>query len=109
MLNLVPFVSVDHMMKLVHKIGIERVLTDLALEIEAEFARALREVHKRLRALQSIGGNFLRHNVEQHAIFRGRQGGCLTCFMYASNGLLNLSCLISRPLRAMSSSASRRR
>ncbi|MDP3262953.1 MAG: ornithine cyclodeaminase [Tabrizicola sp.] len=39
MLNLVPFVSVDHMMKLVHKIGIERVLTDLALEIEADFLR----------------------------------------------------------------------
>ncbi len=39
MLNLVPFVSVDHMMKLVHKIGIERVLTDLALEIEADFRR----------------------------------------------------------------------
>ena len=39
MLNLVPFVSVDHMMTLVHKIGIERVLTDLALEIEADFRR----------------------------------------------------------------------
>jgi ornithine cyclodeaminase len=39
MLNLVPFVSVDHMMKLVHKIGIERVLTDLAAEIEADFRR----------------------------------------------------------------------
>ncbi|WP_431299985.1 ornithine cyclodeaminase [Tabrizicola sp. BL-A-41-H6] len=39
MLNLVPFVSVDHMMKLVHHIGIERVLTDLAAEIEADFRR----------------------------------------------------------------------
>ena len=39
MLNLVPFVSVDHMMKLVHHIGIERVLTDLAAEIEADFLR----------------------------------------------------------------------
>ncbi len=38
-LNLVPFVSVDHMMKLVHHLGIERVLTDLALEIEADFRR----------------------------------------------------------------------
>jgi ornithine cyclodeaminase len=39
MLNLVPFVSVDHMMKLVHHLGIERVLTDLAAEIEADFLR----------------------------------------------------------------------
>jgi ornithine cyclodeaminase len=38
-LNLVPFVSVDHMMKLVHHIGIDRVLTDLASEIEADFLR----------------------------------------------------------------------
>ena len=37
MLNLVPFVSVDHMMKLVH--GIDRVLVDLAAEIEADFLR----------------------------------------------------------------------
>ena len=39
MLNLVPFVSVDHMMKLVLHIGIEQVLTDLAAEIEADFRR----------------------------------------------------------------------
>ena len=38
-LNLVPFVSVDHMMKLVHHIGIDRVLVDLAAEIEADFLR----------------------------------------------------------------------
>lgn len=38
-LNLVPFVSVDHMMKLVHHIGIDRVLIDLAAEIEADFLR----------------------------------------------------------------------
>jgi ornithine cyclodeaminase len=38
-LNLVPFVSVDHMMKLVHHIGIDRVLIDLASEIEADFLR----------------------------------------------------------------------
>jgi ornithine cyclodeaminase len=38
-LNLVPFVSVDHMMKLVHRIGIDRVLIDLAAEIEADFLR----------------------------------------------------------------------
>ena len=38
-LNLVPFVSVDHMMKLVHSIGVERVLTDLAEAIEADFRR----------------------------------------------------------------------
>jgi len=38
-LNLVPFVSVDHMMQLVLRLGIERVLTDLAIEIEADFLR----------------------------------------------------------------------
>lgn len=35
----VPFVSVEHMMGLVHHIGIEQVLTDLASEIEADFRR----------------------------------------------------------------------
>ena len=35
----VPFVSVEHMMGLVHHIGIEKVLTDLAAEIEADFRR----------------------------------------------------------------------
>ncbi len=39
MLNLVPFVSVDHMMKLVLHLGVERVLTDLVAEIEADFRR----------------------------------------------------------------------
>ena len=38
-LNLVPFVSVDKMMKLVNHIGIERVMADLSLEIEADFLR----------------------------------------------------------------------
>ncbi|MGB8812439.1 MAG: ornithine cyclodeaminase, partial [Paracoccaceae bacterium] len=38
-LNLVPFVSVDRMMKLVLHLGIERVLRDLAAEIEADFLR----------------------------------------------------------------------
>lgn len=38
-LNVVPFVSVDHMMKLVHAIGIERFLVDLAAYIEADFLR----------------------------------------------------------------------
>ncbi len=38
-LNLVPFLSVDAMMKLVNRIGIETVLTDLAAEIEADFRR----------------------------------------------------------------------
>ncbi|MFN4158940.1 MAG: ornithine cyclodeaminase [Gemmobacter sp.] len=38
-LNLVPFVSVDDMMKLVHRIGIEAMLIDLAAEIEADFRR----------------------------------------------------------------------
>ncbi|WP_434612222.1 ornithine cyclodeaminase [Tabrizicola sp. M-4] len=39
MLNLVPFVSVDRMMKLVHRIGVETMLTDLAKAIEADFLR----------------------------------------------------------------------
>jgi ornithine cyclodeaminase len=38
-LNLVPFVSVDNMMKLVHAIGIERFLVELADAIEADFRR----------------------------------------------------------------------
>ena len=36
---MVPFVSVDNMMRLVHHIGIEAFLADLASEIEADFAR----------------------------------------------------------------------
>jgi ornithine cyclodeaminase len=39
MLNLVPFVSVDRMMKLVHRIGVEQMLVDLAAAIEADFLR----------------------------------------------------------------------
>lgn len=38
-LNIVPFVSVDNMMKLVLHLGVERVLTDLAACIEADFRR----------------------------------------------------------------------
>jgi ornithine cyclodeaminase len=38
-LNLVPFVSVDKMMKLVLQLGITRVLRDLVDEIEADFRR----------------------------------------------------------------------
>ena len=36
---LVPFVSVDHMMKLIHHVGIEKMLSDLADYIEADFKR----------------------------------------------------------------------
>lgn len=36
---LVPFVSVDHMMQLVHRIGIEQMLTGIAAYIEADFLR----------------------------------------------------------------------
>ena len=36
---LVPFVSVDHMMGLVHYIGLETILRDLADEIESDFKR----------------------------------------------------------------------
>ncbi|MDP5362032.1 MAG: ornithine cyclodeaminase, partial [Paracoccaceae bacterium] len=38
-LAMVPFVSVDNMMRLVHHIGIETFLSDLAVEIEKDFAR----------------------------------------------------------------------
>ena len=38
-LAFVPFVSVQHMMQLVHHLGIERVLIDMAAEIEADFRR----------------------------------------------------------------------
>ena len=38
-LNLVPFVSVDHMMKLVLTIGTERFLTELSAYIEEDFQR----------------------------------------------------------------------
>jgi ornithine cyclodeaminase len=38
-LNLVPFVSVDHMMKLVLEIGVERFLVELAGFIEEDFRR----------------------------------------------------------------------
>jgi ornithine cyclodeaminase len=38
-LNVVPFVSVDHMMKLILKIGIERFLTELAAYVEEDFRR----------------------------------------------------------------------
>jgi len=38
-LALVPFISVDNMMRLVLHIGIEQVLQDLAAEIEADFRR----------------------------------------------------------------------
>ncbi|EBA10864.1 ornithine cyclodeaminase [Roseobacter sp. CCS2] len=38
-LAMVPFVSVDNMMRLVHNIGIETFLADLAREIEADFTR----------------------------------------------------------------------
>ena len=36
---LVPFVSVDHMMKLIHHIGVEEMLKGLADYIEADFKR----------------------------------------------------------------------
>lgn len=38
-LNVVPFVSVDRMMALVHRIGLERFLGDLACYIEDDFRR----------------------------------------------------------------------
>jgi len=38
-LNIVPFVSVDSMMKLVNAIGVERFLTELAVYVEDDFRR----------------------------------------------------------------------
>lgn len=38
-LNIVPFVSVDHMMKLILEIGIEKMLVEMAVYIEADFKR----------------------------------------------------------------------
>ena len=38
-LAMVPFVSVANMMKLVHAIGLEKFIADVAAEIEADFAR----------------------------------------------------------------------
>ena len=38
-LNIVPFVSVDHMMTLVNTIGVERFLTELSAYIEEDFRR----------------------------------------------------------------------
>ena len=36
---LVPFVSVDNMMRLIHHIGVERMITQIAAQIEADFMR----------------------------------------------------------------------
>ncbi|MYI67368.1 MAG: ornithine cyclodeaminase, partial [Boseongicola sp. SB0673_bin_14] len=36
---IVPFVSVDHMMKLIHHIGLEDMVVGLAAEIESDFKR----------------------------------------------------------------------
>jgi len=38
-LNIVPFVNVDHMMKIVHAIGIETFLVELAAYVEEDFSR----------------------------------------------------------------------
>ncbi len=38
-LNIVPFVSVDHMMKIVRKIGLENILKGIAAYIEEDFKR----------------------------------------------------------------------
>ncbi|WP_182086422.1 ornithine cyclodeaminase [Aureimonas sp. ME7] len=38
-LNVVPFVSVDHMMKLVLQVGVERFLTELSAYVEEDFRR----------------------------------------------------------------------
>jgi ornithine cyclodeaminase len=38
-LALVPFISVENMMRLVHHVGLKRILTELAAEIETDFRR----------------------------------------------------------------------
>ena len=38
-LNIVPFISVDNMMKLIHNVGVERFLAELTDYIEADFRR----------------------------------------------------------------------
>lgn len=38
-LNVVPFVSVDHMMKLVLTVGVERFLLELGIYVEEDFRR----------------------------------------------------------------------
>lgn len=38
-INIVPFISVDNMMRLVHRIGIETFLKELAERIEDDFKR----------------------------------------------------------------------
>ena len=52
----VPFVSVDNMLKLVLHLGIERVLTDLAAEIEADFRRW--PLFDRARGAAGLSGGF---------------------------------------------------
>ena len=55
-LNTVPFVSVENMMKLVHRIGVERFLVELADEVEADFRRwEAFEKTPRLAAHSSLG------------------------------------------------------
>ena len=55
-LNTVPFVSVDHMMKLVLRVGVERFLVELAARIEEDFARwEIFEKTARLASLCATG------------------------------------------------------
>jgi ornithine cyclodeaminase len=55
-LNVVPFVSVDNMMRLVLHLGVERVLTDIATEIECDFKRwALFDKTPRVASHSDVG------------------------------------------------------
>ena len=55
-LNIVPFVSVDHMMKLVLEVGIERFLVELAGFIETDFKRwALFDKTARVASHSALG------------------------------------------------------
>ena len=54
--NLVPFVSVDHMMRLILAIGVERFLTDLVQAIEDDFRRWSAFQKTARVASHSIGG-----------------------------------------------------
>ncbi len=52
-LALVPFISVDNMMRFVLHVGLERILTELAGEIEADFT-PLGKLSTRPRAWPAI-------------------------------------------------------
>ena len=67
-LAMVPFVSVDNMMRLVHHVGIETFLADLTREIEADFAPIF-------KALYTLFDESVKQGYFFHALSQGRQIG----------------------------------